>query len=94
MSLSAESESGPQVMSFQPPSVKIAPWSQSTNSKSAFAGTSERSTSHGLACKLVQMILALYLIPALLIVCLVGTLGIMIVGVVRLLVRLQGTTPE
>ena len=43
-----------------------------------------RSTSHSLASRLVQMILALYLIPALLIVFLVGALGIMIVGVVRL----------
>ena len=38
------------------------------------------------------MILALYLIPAVLIVFLVGALGIMIVGMVRLLVRMQGTT--
>ena len=42
-----------------------------------------RSTSHSLASRLVQMILALYLIPAVLIVFLVGALGIM-VGVVRL----------
>jgi len=45
-----------------------------------------------LACRLVQLILALYLIPAILIVFLVGALGIMIVGLVRILVRLQGTT--
>jgi len=90
--LSAESELGRQVMSFQLPSVRIAPWSQATNSMSALAGTSERSTSHSLACRLVQLILALYLIPAILIVFLVGALGIMIVGLVRILVRLQGTT--
>ncbi len=45
-----------------------------------------------LACRLVQIILALYLIPAVLIVFLVGVLGIMIVGVARILLRLQGRT--
>ena len=43
-----------------------------------------RAASCSLASRLVQMILALYLIPAALIVFLVGTLGIMIVGVIRL----------
>ncbi|MGA2706590.1 MAG: hypothetical protein ABSH35_36740 [Isosphaeraceae bacterium] len=43
-----------------------------------------RSTSYSVAIRLVHVILALYLIPAFLIVFLVGALGIMIVGVVRL----------
>jgi hypothetical protein len=46
-----------------------------------------RSTSHSLATRLVHVILVLYLIPAFLIVFLVGALGIMILGVVRLFCR-------
>jgi hypothetical protein len=38
------------------------------------------------------MTLALYLIPALLIVLLVGAVGILVVGVIRLFTRLLGTT--
>ena len=38
------------------------------------------------------MILALYLIPAVLVVLLVGALGIMIVTVARILAGLRGTT--
>ena len=83
---------GPEVMISQIQSVKIVPWSQSTNSTSALSGSSEPSTSHSLACRLVQIILALYLIPAVLVVFLVGALGIMIVTVARILARLQGTT--
>jgi hypothetical protein len=124
--LLAESELGPQVMIIQLPSVRVAPWSQSTNSTSALAGiitrarkkrmvgqafqpdsepcqagkpdllpcrgNTERSTTHSLACRLVQIILALYLIPAVLIAFLVGALGIMIVVVARIVARLQGTT--
>ncbi len=45
-----------------------------------------------LACRLVQILLALYLIPAVLLVFLVGAVGIMILAVARLLVKLQGKT--
>jgi len=38
------------------------------------------------------MILALYLIPAVLVVLLVGALGIMIVTMARILAELRGTT--
>ena len=38
------------------------------------------------------MTLALYLIPALLIVLLVGAVGILLVGVIRFFTRLLGTT--
>jgi len=55
-------------------------------------GNTERSTTHSLACRLVQIILALYLIPAVLIAFLVGALGIMIVAVASIVARLQGTT--
>jgi len=41
---------------------------------------------------LVQILLALYLIPAVLLVFLVGAVGIMILGVARILVKLQGRT--
>jgi len=41
--LLAESELGPQVMIIQLPSVRVAPWSQSTNSTSALAGIITRA---------------------------------------------------
>ena len=52
------------------------------------APTKKRS----LGCRLIQMILALYLVPALLIVLLVGAAGILVIGVIRFLTRLLGTT--
>lgn len=73
-------------------SVKTAHWSRYSNSISTFAESSEPSTSHSLACRLVQILLALYLIPALLLVFVVGVTGIFIVSVARLLGRLQGKT--
>ncbi len=77
-------------MSFQLPSVRVFPWPQSAVSTPEPARNTERSTPHSLACRLVQIILAVYLIPAVLIVFLVGALGIMIVGVARILLKLQG----
>jgi hypothetical protein len=82
---------GPEGMIPQLRSVKVVPWFQSTNSTSACSGNSGPSTTPSLACRLVQMILALYLIPAVLVVFLVGALGIMIVTVARILARLRGT---
>jgi hypothetical protein len=73
-------------------SARFVPSSRSTDSTPVLTGTSERSTTHSLACRLVQMMLALYLIPAILIVFLVGALGIVVVGVGRVVARLQGTT--
>ena len=49
-------------------------------------------TSANLACRLVQIALALYLIPAFLIVLLVGAVGMLVVGMVRLFTRLLGAT--
>jgi hypothetical protein len=62
------------------------------NSSSAPARNPERWTIQGLACRFVQIILALYLIPAVLVVFLVGALGILIVETARLLLSLHGRT--
>ena len=50
------------------------------------------STSTNLVCRLIQIALALYLIPAFLIVLLVGAVGMLVVGMVRLFTRLLGAT--
>ena len=50
------------------------------------------SKESSLGCRLIQMTLALYLIPAFLIVLLVGAVGIMVVGVIRFFTRLLGST--
>lgn len=76
-------------MIFQLPSARVVPGPQATSSTSPLARNTERSTTLGLACRLVQILLALYLIPAVLIALLVGILGIMIVGAARMLLRLQ-----
>ena len=55
-------------------------------------GSCAPSTSTNLACRLVQIALALYLIPAFLIVLLVGAVGMLVVGMVRLFTRLLGAT--
>jgi hypothetical protein len=55
-------------------------------------GSCAPSTSTNLASRLVQIALALYLIPALLIVLLVGAVGMLVVGMVRLFIRLLGAT--
>ena len=55
-------------------------------------GESCAPSKSSLGCRLIQMTLALYLIPALLIVLLVGAVGILVVGVIRFFTRLLGTT--
>ena len=55
-------------------------------------GSCTPSTSTNLACRLVQIALALSLIPAFLIVLLVGAVGMLVVGMVRLFTRLLGAT--
>jgi hypothetical protein len=47
-----------------------------------------RITASGLGRRLVQMVLALYLIPVFLVVLLVGAVGILAIGLVRLFMRL------
>jgi hypothetical protein len=51
-----------------------------------------RITASSLGCRLVQMVLALYLIPALLVVLLVGAVGIVTIGLIRLFTRLLDPT--
>lgn len=51
-----------------------------------------RITVSGLGCRLVQTALALYLIPAFLMVLLVGAVGIVTIGLVRLFSRLLDPT--
>jgi hypothetical protein len=48
----------------------------------------------GLGCRLVQTVLALYLIPAFLVVLLVGAVGILTIGLVRLFIRLLNATEQ
>ena len=55
-------------------------------------GSCPPSTGTNLVCRLVQIALALYLIPAFLIVLLVGAVGMLVVGMVRLFTRLLGAT--
>ena len=50
------------------------------------------SKKSSLGCRLIQMTLAIYLIPVLLIVLVVGALGILVVGVIQFFARLLGTT--
>jgi len=54
-------------------------------------GSCAPSTSANLACRLVHIALALYLIPAFLIVLLVGEVGMLVVGMGRLFTRLLGS---
>jgi hypothetical protein len=51
-----------------------------------------RVTASGLGCRLVQMVLTLYLIPAFLVVLLVGAVGIVTIGLLRLFTRLLAPT--
>jgi hypothetical protein len=50
------------------------------------------SRRSSLGCRLIQTTLALYLLPALLIVLLVGVVGILVLSVVRFCTRLVGST--
>ena len=70
------------------------PFSHSSSYSSGL-GLSEScspSKKSSLGCRLIQMTLALYLIPAFLIVLLVGAVGILVVGVIRFFTRLLGKT--
>ncbi len=79
-----------------PQSRLVSPFSHS-RSYSTVLGLSEScspSKKSSLGCRLIQMSLALYLIPAFLIVLLVGAVGILLVGVIRFFTRLLGTTAD
>ena len=55
---------------------------------------SSNSLKSNLGCRLVQMTLALYLLPALLIVLVVGAAGILVTGMIRFFTLVLGTTAE
>ena len=55
---------------------------------------SSNSLKSNLGCRLVQMTLALYLLPAILIVLVVGAAGILVTGVIRFFTLVLGTTAE
>jgi hypothetical protein len=74
------------------PSVSSFSHARSHSSVSVLGRSCAPATKSSLGCRLIQMTLALYLIPAFLIVLLVGVVGIVLVGVVRLLARLLSTT--
>ena len=59
---------------------------------SPLSENSEPAANNLLVCRLVQIMLAIYLIPAILIVFLVGIVGFIIAAVARILFRLQGKT--
>jgi len=76
-----------------PQSRLVSPFSRSRSYSSVLGlGESCAPSKSSLGCRLIQMTLALYLIPALLIVLLVGAVGILVVGVIRFFTRLLGTT--
>ncbi len=77
-----------------PQSRLVSPFSHSRNSSSVL-GLGEScspSKKSSLGCRLIQMSLALYLIPAFLIVMLVGALGMLVVSVIRFFTSLLGQT--
>jgi len=79
-----------------PQSRLVSPFSHS-RSYSSVLGLGEScspSKKSSLGCRLIQMTLALYLIPAFLIVLLVGAVGILVIGVVRFFTRVLGTTAD
>ncbi len=68
--------------------------SRSSSSVIGLGESCSPSEKSSLRCRLIQMTLALYLIPAFLIVLLVGAVGILVVGVIRFFAHLLGTTDE
>jgi len=74
------------------PSVSSLSRIRSHSSVSVLNESPARITASSLVCRLVQMVLALYLIPAFLAVLLVGAVGILTIGLVRLFIRLVDPT--
>jgi len=48
----------------------------------------------GLGCRIIRITLAIYLLPAVLIVFLVGAIGMLVYGAIRLLARLFDATSD
>jgi hypothetical protein len=74
------------------PSVSTLSHVRSHSSVSVIDESPARITASSLLCRLVQIFLALYLIPAFLAVLLVGAVGTLTIGLVRLFIRLAGPT--
>jgi hypothetical protein len=94
MVLSPESAQGPIIMISQFPSASSLSSVRSHGSVPVLDEPRARITLSGLGCRLVQMVLALYLIPAFLVVLLVGAVGILTIGLVRLFIRLLNATEQ
>jgi hypothetical protein len=94
MVLSPELAQGPVIMIPQFPSASSLSRVRSHGSVPVLDEPRARITVSGLGCRLVQMVLALYLIPAFLIVMLVGAVGILTIGLVRLFIRLLNATEQ
>lgn len=73
-----------QTMLFHFSKAKLAVGFSPMVSRSRSDGTSEKPASQNLLCRIVQISLALYLIPACLVVLVVGSLGIVTIGLVRM----------
>ena len=92
MVLSPESAQGPTIMIPQFPSAGSLSGIPSHSAVPMLGEPRARITASGLGCRLVQMVLAVYLIPAFLVVLLVGAVGILTIGLVRLSIRLLDAT--
>ena len=87
MVLSPESAQGPTIMIPQFPSASLLSRVRSHSSVPVLDEPRARITASGMGCRLVQMVLAVYLIPAFLVVLLVGALGILTVCLVQLFIQ-------
>ena len=79
-------------MLFQCARAKLVPGSWLAESKLVSEDASQPPTAGGVGCRLVQIILLLYLLPAFLVVMIVGILGVALLGFVNLLAGLRGTS--
>jgi hypothetical protein len=79
-------------MISQLPSANSLSGVRSSSSVSVLDKPRARITVSGLGCRFVQVVLALYLAPAVLVVLVVGAVGILTSGLVRLFIRLLDAT--
>jgi len=92
MVLSPKAAQGPTIMIPQFPSASSLTHIRAQSSVSVLDESHARIKAISFACRLVQMVLALYLIPAFLIVSLVGAVGMLTIGSIRLCIRLLDAT--
>jgi hypothetical protein len=76
----------------QSPSASLLSGVRSHSSVSVLDAPHARITAGGVGCRLIQMVLALYLVPAFLVVVLVGVVGILTIGLVRIFIHLLDAT--